>query len=246
MSRGRVEAVGGEHICRPGILVAVWLLEPYPDVLLDEANPGSEARYDSRESIALSFVAGLQRLPAQQRAVLVLRDVLGFSAAETANMLAVTPASVNSALIRARDGFRPGRTPEEIPLPRSASETEVINRFVNAFEHGDLHQVLALLSDDATFTMPPEPLECHGPQAIADFLQKMHFWGPELKLVTRGNNQPAFGYYLPDPNSPIWRVNGLVVVGLAGNPVSRLTRFGDKSLLARFGLPRTLPRDATN
>ena len=224
-----------------------WWIEPYPDVLLDKTTPEPDARYDARESIALSFVAGLQRLPVQQRTVLILRDVLGFSSAEAAIILDTTPASVNSALQRARGGFRPERSADQIPLPRSSTEIKLIQRFVDAFERGDYEQVVAVLSEDAKLVMPPEPLECRGPQAMASFLKKMKFWGPDLKLVpTWANNQPAFGYYLPDPHSPIFRANGLVVLELTGDYVSAITRFGDKSLLARFGLPRTLPREQSD
>ncbi len=219
-----------------------WWLEPFPDALLDDAASGPEARYDARESVALSFVAGLQHLPAQQRAVLVLRDVLGFSAAETAGLLDSTPASVNSALARARSGFRPERDPEQVPLPRSPAEANVVQRFVEAFERGDAGEVVAVLTEDARLTMPPEPLECNGGGAIADFMKRTRFWGPELKLVpTRANNQPAFGYYRPDPNSPIWRARGLIVLSLRNDQVSGIARF-DPAFLARFGLPRTLPR----
>jgi RNA polymerase sigma-70 factor (TIGR02960 family) len=221
-----------------------WWLEPYPDVLLDDFTLGPEARYDARESIALSFVAGLQRLPSQQRAVLVLRDVLGFSASEVAGILGTTSTAVNSALVRARDGFRPDGKPELVPLPRSARESEVIDRFVDAFERGDIAQVVALLTDDAKLTMPPEPVECHGPREIAAFFQSRRFWGHGLRLVpTRANNQPAFGYYLPDPNSSIARAHGLVVLSLSDNRVSAITRFGDTANLARFGLPRTIADD---
>src|SRR5580692_7730886 len=95
---------------------------------------GPEARYDARESIALSFVAGLQHLPPQQRAALVLRDVLGFPAAEAADILGTTAAAVNSALIRARASLRPDRDPREVPLPKSAAEAAVVDRFVDALE----------------------------------------------------------------------------------------------------------------
>jgi RNA polymerase sigma-70 factor (ECF subfamily) len=105
-----------------------WWLEPYPDELLGDEAPGPEARYDTRESIALSFVAGLQHLPPQQRAVLVLRDVLGFPAAEAAGILGTSAAAVNSALIRARAGIRPDRDPHDVPLPRSAAEAGVVDR----------------------------------------------------------------------------------------------------------------------
>ena len=100
-----------------------------------------------------------------------------------------------------------------------------------------------LLTEDARRTMPPEPVEFRGPQAIAGYLET-HLWGQELKLVpTRANNQPALVYYHADPCAPIWRARTLVVLTLRGNRVSVITRFGDLGLLARFGLPRTLPRD---
>jgi RNA polymerase sigma-70 factor (TIGR02960 family) len=218
-----------------------WWLEPCPDTLLDDAAVGPEARYDARESVALSFVAGLQRLPAQQRTVLVLRDVLGFSAAETAGFLDTTPTSVNSALARARTGLRPGRNPEQVPLPRSAAEAQTVERFVTAFQRGDPGEIAAVLTEDARLTMPPEPLEADGPGAIAGFMHRVGFWGPGLKLVpTRANNQPAFGFYRPDPASPSWQAAGLIVLSLRDDHVSGITRF-DPALLPRFGLPRALP-----
>ena len=221
-----------------------WWLEPFPDVLLDDAATGPEARYEARESIALSFVAGLQHLPAQQRAVLVLRDVLGFPAAEVAEILDTTTTSVNSTLVRARNGFRPERTPDTVPLPRSRREADVVDRFVDAFHRGDVELVVALLTDDARLSMPPEPIECHGPRAIAAFLQERGFWGPELTLVpTRANGQPAFGYYRPDPARPVARAGGLIVLTLAGDRIAHLTRFANTNTLARFGLPPTLTDD---
>jgi RNA polymerase sigma-70 factor (TIGR02960 family) len=222
-----------------------WWLEPYPDALLGDLTPGPEARYDARESIALSFVAGLQHLPPQQRAVLVLKDVLGFPAAEVAGMLGTTPAAVNSALIRDRAGIRPDRDVRDVPLPRSAAEAEAeaVERFVDAFERFDLDRLIAVLTGDARLTMPPEPIEFRGPLAIAGFFES-HLWGAELKLVsTRANDQPALALYLADPCAPIWRVSSLAVLTLRGNRVCAITRFGDRALFARFGLPRTLPRD---
>ncbi len=228
----------GTNSKSPGINSAddPWWLEPYPDVLLEAVEHGPEARYDARESIALSFVAGLQQLPAQQRAVLVLRDVLGLPASEVADILGTTAASVNSALIRARGGFRPERTPDLIPLPRSAQEAAVVDRLVEAFQSGDLHSVIELLSDDARLSMPPEPIQCNGPRAIADYLRWRGFWGPELKLLpTRANNQPAFVCYLPDPNASVSRANGLMVLTISHDRVSTLTRFSGRGVIARFG-----------
>jgi RNA polymerase sigma-70 factor (ECF subfamily) len=218
-----------------------WWLEPYPDALIDAVEPGPEARYDARESIALSFVAGLQHLPTQQRAALVLRDVLGFSAVEVAEMLDSTPASVNSALQRARVGLQPSRLADRVTLPRSTHEAEVVDRFVDAIQQADLDRVVALLTDHARFTMPPEPFEFHGPRPIAQFLQQVAFWGEDLKMVpTRANNDPAFGYYRKDPNADVYRASGIVVLTISEDQVSSMTRFGDKSLFACFGLPRTI------
>ena len=216
-----------------------WWLEPYPDVLIGDTEPGPEGRYEAREAIALSFVAGLQRLPTLQRAVFVLRDVLGFSAVEAAEILDSTPASVNSALQRARSGFEVSRDPEQIHLPRSPHEAEIVERFVNALQRGDHDQVVALLTDNVRMTMPPEPFEFHGPRDVANFLGQL--WGDDVRVVpTRANNMPAFGYYRPDPHTDIHRAGGLFVVSVTGERVSSLTRFGDKSLFATFGLPRTI------
>ena len=219
-----------------------WWLEPYPGDL-DDLAPGPEAQYDARESIALSFVAGLQHLPPQQRAVLVLRDVIGFSAAEAADILGSTQAAVNSALIRARSGLRPDPDPHDVPLPKSPAEAAIVDRFVSAFERFDLAELVALLTADARLTMPPEPLEHRGPHPIAGFLVEAHL-GHELKfLPTRANGQPALVMYLPDPCASIWRACGFIVLELRGGQVHALTRFADLGLLARFGFPRTLPRD---
>jgi RNA polymerase sigma-70 factor (ECF subfamily) len=218
-----------------------WWLEPYPDDL-DDLPAGPEARYDARESIALSFIAGLQHLPPQQRATLVLRDVLGFPAAEAADILGTTQAAVNSALIRARAGLPPDRDPLDVPVPRSRAEAAIVERFVSAFERFDLGELVALLTDDARLTMPPEPAEHRGAQPIARFLLDTHA-GQDLRLLpARANGQPALALYLPDPSAPVWRAAGLVVLTLRGSRVSALTRFPDSGLLARFGFPRTMPR----
>ena len=227
-----------------GISVAddPWWLEPCPDGLVEPVELGPEAVYDARESIALSFVAGLQQLPAQQRSVLVLRDVLGFLAHEVAEILGTTTTSVNSSLIRARAGFRPDRGLEQVTRPRSAEEAAVVDRFVDAFQRGDFDSVLELLSDDSRLSMPPEPIQCNGPRAIIDFLQQRRFWGPELTLVlTRANNQPAFVYYLPDPTDHVARASGVIVLTVVDEHISTITRFGGRDVIARFGLPFTRP-----
>src|SRR5919109_251363 len=155
----------------------IWV-EPYPDVLLeripDEA-PGPEARYERKEATALAFIVGLQHLPPQQRAVLVLRDVLGYRAGEVAEMLETTESSVNSLLRRAREAFEsrlPAAGRERAPLPNSKLERDVVGRFADALQTGDIDGVVALLTDDAWLTMPPEPYEYQGPAAIGAFLSE--------------------------------------------------------------------------
>jgi RNA polymerase sigma-70 factor (TIGR02960 family) len=226
----------------------LWL-QPYPDALLQErpdTAPGPEARYESREALALAFVAGLQRLPPRQRAILVLRDVLGYPAAETASMLEISEVAVNSALQRARATLaaqRPAAGRDAAPAPRSRREQEVTRRFADAFEAADVQRLVALLTDDALLTMPPEPLEYQGHAAIAEFFRSREWWGWRVRLVpTRANNQPAFCYYRADPRAPVAHAHGLIVLTLAGDRVSAITRFGDNALLPYFGLPRTLPR----
>ncbi len=137
------------------------------------------------------------------------------------------------------------RTPDRVTLPRSPHEAEVVDRFVDAIQQGDLQRVISLLTDDAQLTMPPEPFEFHGPRSIAQFLERAVFWGDDLKVVpTRANNDPAFGYYRPDPNANVHRASGFMVLKVSGERVSSMTRFGDKSLFACFGLPRTIPRNS--
>jgi len=225
----------------------VWL-EPYPDVLLDDipdAAPGPEARYETREAMELAFVVGLQHLPPQQRAVLVLRDVLGFRSAEVAGMLDTTEPSVNSLLRRAREAFEsrlPATGRERAPLPDSKAEQEVVGRFADAVEAGDIDALVALLTDDAWLTMPPEPSQYQGPGAIGVFLRDREARrGVRIRLVpTRANTQPAFGCYLPSPQTDVARAYALFVLTLEGDGISAITWFGDSSVFPLFGLPRTL------
>ena len=227
----------------------LWL-QPYPDMLLadmPDTAPGPEARYESREALALAFVAGLQRLPPRQRAVLVLRDVLGYPAAQAAGMLEVSEASVNSALQRARATLAaqlPTAGRDSAPAPRSVRERELTSRFADAFEAADTDRLVALLTDDAWLTMPPEPLEYQGHAAIAEFFQTRSRWGARVpRLVPiRANNQPAFGYYRLDPHAPVARAHSLVVLTLAADKICAITRFGDNNLFPHFGLPKALPR----
>jgi RNA polymerase sigma-70 factor (TIGR02960 family) len=223
----------------------VWL-EPYPDELLADSSHDPAARYEARESIELAFVAALQRLPPSQRAALVLRDVLGFRTAEVAELLGTGEASVKGALQRARATLRsrlPAPDRDRAPAPDSARERQLVGRFVDAVDSGDVEEIVALLTDDALLTMPPQPLEYQGHAAIAAFLRhRAELRGAPLRVVpTRANAQPAFGCYLPDPNAGVARPYGMLVLTLEGDAIAAITWFGDTGVFRHFGLPRTLP-----
>jgi RNA polymerase sigma-70 factor, ECF subfamily len=227
---------------------ALWL-EPYPDALLEgiaDARPGPDARYETREAVSLAFLTALHRLPPRQRAVLVLRDVLGFSAAEVADMLDTTQTSVNSALIRSRSTVdeRGPQDRDRAPLPHSVQEQELVARFADAFERGDIDPLVELLTEDAWITMPPEPGEYQGHAAIRHFLS-IAFAGnwdhPHRLIATRANTQPTFVHYAKDPHAEIGRARSLFVLTLDRDHISRITRFAPTNALAHFGLPRTIP-----
>lgn len=215
----------------------VWL-EPYPDVLLEGI--------ETREAIGLAYITALQRLPPRQRAVLVLRDVLGFRSSEVAAMLDVTEVSVNRALHRARRTIEDTATHDgrkSAPAPVSAKERALVTRFVTAFEAGDVATIVALLSDDAILTMPPAPLVYQGRDAIGRFLSTVPAAGrlDQFKLVaSRANGQPAFGCYLRDPHTAIAHAYGMMVLTLTGNRLAAITGFPDTSVFRSFGLPRTI------
>jgi RNA polymerase sigma-70 factor (TIGR02960 family) len=226
---------------------ALWL-EPYPDLLLDglvDTAPSPEARYEAREAVSLAFVTALQLLPPRQRAALVLRDVLGFSVREIARILQTTEDAAASALKRARATLArelsPAAEHEAPPTPNSAMEQDVAARLAGAFERGDVEGVVTLLTDDAWVRMPPVPLEYQGRELVTRFFSMSFRRGRRFRLVaTRANGQPAFGLYVRDPHAGIAHANGLLVLTLAGERISVITRF-DPGVLPRFGLPRTLP-----
>jgi RNA polymerase sigma-70 factor (TIGR02960 family) len=225
----------------------LWL-EPYPDALLEgvaDGAAGPEARYETREAVSLAFLTALHRLPPRQRAVLVLRDVLGFSAVDVAAMLDTTATSVNSALVRARATIeeRGPRAYDRAPLPGSAQERELVARFADAFERGDVEPIVALLGEDAWWTMPPEPYGYRGRDAIEQFIAHTFATrdGPRRLVPTRANSQPAFGHYAKDPHAGVGRALSLLVLTLDGDRISHITRFAATSALPHFGLPRTIP-----
>jgi RNA polymerase sigma-70 factor (TIGR02960 family) len=225
----------------------MWV-EPYPDVLFDDIpdrSPDPAGRYEARESIELGFIVALQGLPPRQRAALVLRDVLGFHTAEVAEMLGTSEASVKGALQRSREALRQ-RLPadrDRVPAPNSARERQLVGRFADAVQSGDVDDVVALLTDDALLTMPPQPLEYQGHEAIGAFLRhRAELRGAALRVVpTRANTQPAFGCYLPDAHAAVARPYGLIVLTLDGDAIAAITWFADTGVFRHFGLPRILP-----
>jgi RNA polymerase sigma-70 factor (TIGR02960 family) len=225
----------------------VWL-EPYPDALLAGAvdvPPGPEARYEQTEAISLAFVTALQLLPPRQRAVLVLREVLGYPAAEVAGMLDATVDSVNSVLKRARATLErrlpPAGDHPPPPAPGSTAERNLVAKIVRAYDSGHVDALVALLTADVAVSMPPIPLEYQGRDAVAGFFAAIGREGRRYDIVpTRANGQPAFGAYLRDPADGTRRATGLDVVTLAGDRISAMAHF-DRSVLPWFGLPRSLP-----
>jgi len=232
----------------PTRLGEVSWLEPYPDLLLAEVPddaPGPQARYEAREAISLAFVTALQLLPPRQRAALILRDVLGFANAEAAEILQASEQSVASAVKRARATLArelppPGQR-EAPPPPHSPAEQRLVAGLTRAFEAGDVDAIVALLTEDAWLRMPPVPLEYQGRELATRFLTLGFRNRRRYRLVaTRANGQPAFGVYEYDRHVPVLHANGLIVLTLAGDQISTITRF-DAGVLPRFGLPRLLP-----
>jgi RNA polymerase sigma-70 factor (TIGR02960 family) len=232
-----------------------WL-EPYPDVLLDrlvDQRPGPEARYENTEAISLAFITALQLLPPRQRATLVLRDVLGYHAAEVAQLLDTTQESVQSALKRARatidnhladssSGGSGSGSSWSAPRPDTAAEHRLVSQFTDALERADLDALIGLLATDVRLSMPPAMLEYRGIESAQRFFAAVTFRpGRAYRVVaTRANGQPAFGVYLADPTAGVYRAYCLLVITTAGDFITAVTAFGT-TLMPRFGLPRTLP-----
>ena len=225
-----------------------WLT-PYPDELLDvpDPAPGPEAVVESHEATSLAFVTALQLLPPKQRAVLILRDVLGYRAAETAEVLDTTVESVTSALKRARatldsdETLAERRTQPPAPAAGSPEEQQLIEAYVDAFTTHDVEKLVAILSEDVWLKMPPLPFEYHGRDAAIGFFEAVvHPLHRRVRLVhTRANGCPASGLYAYDAASDTWRATGLVVVVISGDRITELTRF-EVGVMASFGLPRIL------
>jgi RNA polymerase sigma-70 factor, ECF subfamily len=218
------------------IVESVWV-EPYPDEILgvEDGFAAPEARYEMREGVELAFVAALQHLPANQRAVLILREVLGFSARETAEALETSVASVNSALQRARASVEE-RTPEQTQqatLRALGDEAlrQLVDRYVEAWERCDVDTVVEMLTEDASFAMPPLASWFQGSEGIRTFLGGWPLsgdwrWRP---IPTRANGQPALAFYAWDEDEQAYLPFALNVLTLRGDKISDVVAFVNRS-----------------
>jgi RNA polymerase sigma-70 factor, ECF subfamily len=218
-------------------------LQPYPDALLEHETPEREA--ERRETIGLAFVAAMQLLPPRQRAALVLRDVLGWSAREVADMLGLSVVAANSALQRARERIERERREGSLARAhRPASgdaEDELMRRFVDAWEAVDIQRLTSLLTGDALMTMPPEPMRVVGPAQIGHFFATVPMEG-RLDLIrvlpARANGQPAIAAYVQESPGQQYRAYGLMVFAVNGDRIAGITGFaGYPELFPAFGLP---------
>ena len=228
---------------REPLLESVWL-DPYPDqqLALDAGLAGPEARYEQRESIELAFIAALQLLPARQRAVLILRDVLGFSGAEVAEALSATPASVYSALQRAHatmEERRPDRT-QQATLSALGDEQlqRVVARYVEAWASNDVDALVGMLTETATLAMPPIPSWYRGREAIARVLSTMVFHAAQSwrMVPTTANGQLAVAAYKLD-SAGVYAAHGVTVLTLRDGLIDEMSHFRTPALVEWFGLP---------
>jgi len=230
---------------------SIWI-EPYPDEALADGRAAPEARYEQRESVELAFVAALQHLPARQRAVLILREVLGYSASEVADTLETSAPAVNSALQRAR------KTIDETLPERSQAQTlralgddrvtEMVESYMEAWERGDVEAVTAMLAEDAAITMPPMASWFRG-EGVEIFLREWAFSGRVYDLEGRrsvrvlrasANGQPAIGTYAWNDEAGAHLPTVLQVLSFDGDRITEITGFVDPTAHARFGLPDRL------
>jgi RNA polymerase sigma-70 factor (ECF subfamily) len=242
-------AAAGDPAAPPSPPADLPWLQPYPDRLLEPIAPAEDepgAVVVARETIELAFIAAIQHLPARQRAVLILRGVLGWSAKDTASLLEVSVGSVNSALQRARatlrDRLGERRTEWERSSEPSEEERELLRRYVDAHERADADALAELLREDARLTMPPHPTWYAGRTAILIASQKG--FDPEFgqlrSVVAGANMQPAAAHYLRRPGESEYRPLALDVLGIEGGRVTEITSFVFPGLFAAFGLPPTL------
>jgi RNA polymerase sigma-70 factor, ECF subfamily len=235
----------GDDIGEP-LVESVWI-EPYPDETLGipDGYAAPEARYEQREALELAFVAALQHLSGTQRAVLILREVLGFSAREVADSLETTVPSVNSALQRARKAVAerlPARS-QQATL-RSVGDRrmrELVAAYVDAWSRGDVDAVRLLLTEDAVFSMPPWASWWRGRETIAAFVEDAaEVCSASLSIPISANGQQAIAYYALDRETGRYRSAAIDVLTFDGESVAEITAFVSPGSFARFGLPDEL------
>jgi RNA polymerase sigma-70 factor (ECF subfamily) len=229
------------------LVESVWL-EPYPDtgIELEDRRASPDARYEKRESVELAFVAALQHIPARQRAVLILRDVLAFSAKEVAEALEMTPAAVDTALQRAHktvDQRLPAQS-QQATLRALGDDRlrELVGGFVDAWERNDVDSIVAMLTHDATITMPPQSTWYRGRDAVATFLRTVALAaGNHWRLLpVTANGQLAFGEYRWNETAERFVGQAVMVLTLADSLIADITAFRGRERFADFGLPARL------
>jgi RNA polymerase sigma-70 factor, ECF subfamily len=229
-----------------------WL-QPYPDHLLEEVadtEAGPDSTVVAKETIELAFLAAIQHLPPTQRAVLILRDVLGWSAKDTASLLDTSVPSANSALQRARETMQRRLPQRRAEWTRDAApseeDRELLRRYIQAHERADVEAFAELLSEDVSFSMPPEPTWVAGREEVMRYLTAHGFGSPEvigeLRLVPlRANRQPGAANYVREPGDTEFRAMALDVLRFEDGRLVEMTAFPPE-LFPAFGLPLTLDR----
>ena len=222
-----------------------WL-EPIPDALVSAGSADPAEVVASRQSVRLALIAALQYLPARQRAVLILRDVLRWRAAEVADLLGTTTTAVNRMLARARarlEQVAPDQ--DEIEEPADAADRELLDKYATAFQNADITAVMELLREDAIFEMPPEPTWFTGRELIGRFLQARVLTEPgRFQMVpTAANGQPALAAYLREHDG-MCRAHSICVLTIAASRIARVTSFNDPGLFPAFALPQAVPATA--
>jgi RNA polymerase sigma-70 factor (ECF subfamily) len=224
----------------------IWL-EPFPDDLLADQHSDPQERAESRERTTLAFLVALLHLTPVQRAVLLLREVLEWEAREVAQWLNLSVPAVNSALQRARRAMQRRNVGSEVTNTHSSPQVAaLLDRYVALWEQADIPGVVALLREDAWFTMPPIPVWFQGRAAIATLFQTPLFSHPRQRrlLPTHANGSPACGLYQWDAQTGVYQLFGLVVLGVVGEQIASIVAFLDLSSFSSFALPLTLPGDS--
>jgi RNA polymerase sigma-70 factor (ECF subfamily) len=226
----------------PRLREPIWL-EPFPDDLLADQHSDPQDRALQRERITLAFLVALQRLTPTQRAILLLREVLEWPAVEVASWLNLSVPAVNSALQRARRVLQQRNVGSEAPIAEPHPQLQnLLDRYVALWEQADIPGLVALLREDAWFTMPPIPAWFQGRAAIATLLSTRIFTpGRQWRLLpVRANGSPAFGLYQREAEADVSQLFGLVVLGVVGEQIGSLVSFLELSSLSPFALPPTL------